>query len=303
MSKVLITGGAGFIGKAVARKLKKEGLNVVTFDILEPKEKIGRHYLGTIMYVDELEKAMEGCTYVIHLAAMLGVKRTETNRTGCLDVNIHGTKNVFDACRNAKIKKIIFASSSEVYGEPIKNPISENDFVMPKSVYAVTKLVGEEYARAYKQEYGLDYSIVRFFNAYGPDQTPEFVVPRFVRSVMNNESPTVYGRGNQERCFCHVNDTARGVYLALKNPKASGEIFNIGNSTTKITTADLARKIIAISGKKLKPEFIDMKDSDRTKEREIIQRIADTRKAQKILGFKAEINLEEGIRDIFEKNF
>ncbi|OGY92008.1 MAG: hypothetical protein A3H70_01905 [Candidatus Komeilibacteria bacterium RIFCSPLOWO2_02_FULL_48_11] len=302
MPKVLITGGAGCIGQAIAQYFKRKNFAVVTYDIIEPKEVFGQHVMGTIMYTDELYQAMLGCDYVIHLAAMLGVARTEANRMECLNININGTKNVFDASVYAGIKKIIFASSSEVYGEPEKNPIVETDPVRPKSVYAVSKLAGEEYARAYKQQFNLDYSIIRFFNVYGPDQVGEFVIPRFVRSVLRGQSPTVYGNGEQTRCYCHVDDGAQGVYLALMNEAANGEVFNIGNDKTAISVKALAEKIIALSGKKLELKFVALEDSDRSKEREIYQRTASIAKASQVLGYQPVIGLEEGIKDVINKD-
>jgi len=302
MPKVLITGGGGFLGQAVAHNLKDKNFEVVTYDIVEPDEIIGEHVTGTIMYIDELYQAMKGCDYVIHLAAMLGVGRTESNRMECLNINIIGTKNVFDACVYAGVKKIVFASSSEVYGEPIKNPITEDDFVYPKSVYAVTKLAGEEYAKAYKQQYNLDYSIIRFFNAYGPRQVAEFVMPKFIKAVMEGKSPTIYGNGEQERCFCHADDSSQGVYLALIKDEANGEIFNIGNDNTMISMKDLADKVIQISGKDIKPEQVDFEKSDRTKDREIVKRTVSIEKAKKILGYNPTIDLDVGIRDVIEKD-
>src|SRR3989338_5393002 len=216
--KVLITGGCGFIGTAVARHFYNSGFRVRTFDIVEPIKAIDEH--------------------VIHLAAMLGVKRTEHSRMQCLDVNISGTKNVLDAAVRAGIKKIVFSSSSEVYGEPLKTPISEEHRVHPKSVYAVTKLAGEEYLRAYKKEYGLDYTIVRFFNIYGPGQVAEFVMPKFIKLVLNNQPPTVNGDGKQIRSFCYVDDAAEGVRLALMSKKSNSEIFNIGNDKAVVSIFD-----------------------------------------------------------------
>lgn len=303
MAKVFITGGAGFIGAAVACQCVREGMDVVTYDIVSPTETIGTHVTGTIMFPEELFHAMKGADYVIHLAAMLGVQRTETHRTECLSINIEGTKNVFESCVKAGIKKIVFASSSEVYGEPQKNPISELDPVMPKSVYAATKLVGEEYARAYRNEYGLEFSIARFFNAYGPGQVAEFVLPRFIRSVMRGEAPTVYGDGGQIRSFCHVADTAQGVLLALTKNEANGEIFNIGNDQTAVSMLELANTAINVSGNNnLKPRLVPMADADRTQAREILRRTADITKARTLLGYEPRIGLREGIADVIEKN-
>lgn len=302
MSKVLITGGAGCIGQATAQHFKNKGFEVVTYDIVTPDQIIDKHVCGTIMYVDELYQAMVGCDYVIHLAAMLGVARTESNQMECLNININGTKNVLDACVYAGVKKVIFGSSSEVYGEPETNPITEKNTVSPKSVYAVSKLAGEEYTRAYKQQYNLDYVILRFFNAYGPGQVAEFVIPRFVQAVLNNESPKIYGEGNQERCFCYVSDTAQGIYLAAINNVANGEIFNIGNDQTTISMKDLAKKVITLAGKNIEPEFISMEKSDRLPSREIVKRYASIDKAQEILGYKPIISLDDGIKNVMQSN-
>jgi UDP-glucose 4-epimerase len=294
-NKVLITGGAGFIGQALARNFKAHGFSVKTFDIVEPREKICEHVLGTVMFPDEIYKAVKGCDYVIHLAAMLGVKRTEKERMQCLHVNIDGTVNVLEACVKASVKKIILSSSSEVYGEPNKTPISESDKVFPKSVYAVTKLAGEEYLKAYKQTHGLDYTIVRFFNVYGPGQVAEFVLPKFIKAVLKNERPTVNGDGKQIRSFCYVDDAAEGVRLALINKKANSHVVNIGNDKAAVTMLNLANKVIILADKKIKPKFVKEAQSDRLDSREIINRIPDISKARKLLGYKPSTTLEEGI--------
>src|SRR3990172_8996844 len=180
--KVLITGGAGFIGHTMAKYFASKGLEVKTFDLFQPPKTVGEHIVGTIMFPDELYKAMKGCDYVVHLAAVL------------------------DVAVKAGIKKIVLSSSSEVYGEPAKTPISEDDKTFPKSVYAVSKLAGEEYVKAYHQTHGLDYSIVRFFNVYGPGQVAEFVLPKFIRAAMIGTPPIINGDGKQVRSFCYVDD-------------------------------------------------------------------------------------------------
>lgn len=299
--KVFITGGAGFIGLAVAQTLVEKGFEVRLFDIVEPPTSIGEFKRGTTMYPDEVYRAMQGCDYVIHLAAMLGVKKTESNKLSCIDINIQGTKNVLDACEKANVKKVVFSSSSEVYGEPLRNPIDETHPVIPKSVYAVTKLAGEEYMKAYKQKHDLDYTIIRFFNVYGPRQVAEFVMSKFIKAVLENEQPTVFGEGNQRRSFCYVADAAHGVHLALTHKKANGEIFNIGNDSPEVTVTmkGLANKVIEISGKKLEPAFVRMeKSNNRTQEREIEHRTVDISKARAILGYNPTISLDEGIADI-----
>ena len=298
--RVLITGGCGFIGTAVARCLHDYGFRVRTFDIVEPIKPIDEHFTGTVMYEDELYKAMKGCDYVVHLAAMLGVKRTEYARMQCLNVNINGIKNVLNAAVRAGIKKIVFSSSSEVYGEPLKTPISEDDRVHPKSVYAVTKLTGEEYLRAYKKEHDLDYTIVRFFNVYGPGQVAEFVMPKFIKLVLNNQPPTINGDGKQIRSFCYVDDAAEGVRLALTSNKANSDVFNIGNDKAAVSMRGLADKIISIAGKKLNVCFVKEKMADRLNAIEIINRIPSINKAKKVLGYNPKITIDEGIKRTIE---
>jgi len=295
MEKIFITGGAGFIGQALAKQLLKNGYGVKTFDIVEPTETICEHEVDTIMYQDELFNAMKGYDYVVHLAAMLGVRRTEQKRMGCLDINIQGTKNVLEVSVKTGIKKIIFCSSSEVYGDSYISPIKESGPVSPKSVYAVSKLAGEEYVKAHHQTHGIAYSIVRLFNVYGPGQVAQFVMPRFIKTVLENKQPVIYGSGEQKRCFCYVDDAATGMALALSKPEADGEIFNIGNDKTEISMADLARKVISLTGKDMEPRFIALEESDRSANREIMERVPDITKARKVLGYEPKVSLEDGI--------
>ncbi|MDD2751870.1 MAG: NAD-dependent epimerase/dehydratase family protein [Candidatus Omnitrophica bacterium] len=300
--KVLITGGAGFIGRAVAKKLVAMDFDVRVFDLeFSAKEASEIKKLrGSILDSNALCNAVRGCDYVVHLAAMLGVRRTELKRAECLNVNILGTVNVLEACLKEKVKKIIFSSSSEVYGETDGIPINEDTPKHPVSIYAITKLSGEEYIKAYWERYGLNYSIVRFFNVYGPGQVAEFVVPRFVKRVLNNKAPVVYGDGTQVRTFCFVEDCAQGVTQALLDTKADGQIFNIGNDSEPIAMKLLAERIIRLSGKKLEPEFVPMNESDRHSSREIKMRVPCINKARKILAFEPKTSLDEGIKRLIE---
>ena len=149
----------------------------------------------------------------------------------CLEINIDGTKNVLEASVSYGVKKIIFASSSEVYGEPIKNPISENDITQGKTVYATSKIAGEELVKAFYEEFGtFNYSILRYFNTYGPNQVAQFVIPKFIRNVMNNQAPEIYGDGTQLRGYTFSKDTATATVDTLLTNKTNGYILNIGNS-------------------------------------------------------------------------
>jgi UDP-glucose 4-epimerase len=310
MTKVLVTGGAGFIGSVMVRHLLKEGYKVRAFDLSEtfrdyktrlPEE--AEVYRGSVLDVNDLLNATDGCDYVVHLAAMLGVKKTETKRLECLNINIQGTVNVLEACVKDNIKKVLFSSSSEVYGDQDIVPISEENPVNPKSVYAISKLAAEEYLKAYHKRYGLEYSIVRFFNVYGPGQVAEFVMPRFIQNVMDDQPPVVYGSGDQVRAFCYVKDAVRGAATALFNETSNSEIFNIGNSNEPISIKKLALKIISISKKDISPQFVPMAESDRKENREIQERLPDISKAKRILGYKPKIDLDEGILKIMDYGY
>ena len=300
--KILVTGGAGFIGLNVVRQLLDAGHDIRVIDLPGQIERADipsdvEVFVGSILDSAEVHRALRGYDYVVHLAARLGVKRTEVERMSCLNVNINGTVNLLEAAVKENIKKIVFASSSEVYGNQSQIPITEENPVNPISVYAITKLVGEEYLKAYKQEYDLDYSIIRFFNVYGAGQVGQFVIQRFIEAVKRNKSPQIYGDGKQVRCFCHVNDAARGLVKVLFcNNLNNGEVFNIGNDTEPINLEDLAFKIIKIAKKDIEPEFVPYSSSDRNLEREVFNRIPSIEKIKNILDYKPDISLENGLK-------
>jgi len=296
--KILVTGGAGFIGSAMVNYLLSKGHNVCALDLPEqfirhpPLAGVTRS-CGNIMDVSDLAEAINGHEYVIHFAGRLGVQKTEQFKLKTLHINILGTANILEACIKEKVKKILFASSSEVYGDQLTFPIAETNPVNPKSVYAVSKLAGECFIKSYQQRYGLNYSIIRFFNIYGEHQRDDFVVSRFVQAVKDHKPPIIYGDGKQVRAFCHVDDAIRGAYLALVSD--GNGVYNIGNPNGKVSIEELALKIISLSGQDLKPTYIPLAESDRTKNREIYNRIPDISKARKLLGYSPSISLDEGL--------
>ncbi len=303
--KVLVTGAGGFIGTRVVEELWKRDCEVVYFDVIDPKiEGIKRVNRGTILDQYDLALAVRGCDYAIHLAALLGVQKTDNNRLETLHVNIQGTLNLIEACLKEGVKKIVFSSSSEVYGEQRVLPITEKNPLNPKSVYAVTKIVGEQYLQAYSEMYGIGYNVVRFFNVYGEYQREDFVLPRFVHQVINGMQPTIYGNGEQMRCFCYVEDAARGLVDVLFSNNG-GDIFNIGNDSEPISMKDLAEKVIRVAGKSITPQFVAYENSDRKSTREIEKRTPSIEKARKKMDYKPLYSLEEGIKRMitfYEKN-
>jgi UDP-glucose 4-epimerase len=303
MARVLITGGAGFIGVHMVRHLQEKGLEVRTLDLSKPPIEGIEKLTGSILDINDVNQAVRGCDYVIHLAAMLGVRRTQIMKMEALNINIQGTINILEACVKEKVKKIVFTSSSEVYGRQVTFPTSEESPVSPLSTYAVSKLIGEEYVKAFQHNYGLKYSIVRLFNVYGPRQVAEFVIPRFIKAVMENKSPLIYGTGEQVRSFCYVSDAVRGIALVLLREGTDSKIFNIGNDANPISMKDLASKVISIAKKDIKLRFIAVEETGRDKDKEIPERVPDISKARKVLSYEPEVSLQEGIIKVMDYGF
>jgi len=239
---------------------------------------------------------MRGCECVVHLAAFLGVQRSDRDPLRCLEVNVAGTKNVLDACAANAVRKVIFASSSEVYGENGPAPVSEASSLKPVSVYAVSKLAGEEYVKAYAIRHGFDYTILRPFNVYGPGQSEEFVIPRFVRAAIEGRPPQVYGTGQQVRTFCSVDDIVDGLMLVLSSRAAAGQVFNLGNDTGLISILELSHRIVALSNRGgAAPRLVPYEHADRPPEREVMWRVPQIEKARRVLGYAPKIGLEDGL--------
>ncbi len=315
MSKrIVVTGGAGFIGRETSRRLVSSGYDVVCFDLAE---QIARHRdtlaeiaktgslsleQGSILDRNAVRQVMAGADVVIHLAAMLGVKKTEDNKLGCVEVNISGTDNVLNAAVAHGVQKFVFASSSEVYGEPDHNPISETQDTKGKTVYAVTKMAGEELVKGYNQRYPkMDFTIIRFFNTYGEGQVAQFVLTKWVMNVLQGNNPVVYGDGKQTRSYGHVDDVTAGVQTIVENPASNGNVYNLGNSTQVMTLTELAQRVIDLVGpdKGLKVDVLGgFEGADRVPEREIHIRYCDTARAYKDLGFAPSITVDEGIHRI-----
>ena len=294
--KILITGGNGFIGHSLVKHLLNEGHAVKVIDIkpisfTHPNLEFVRKSV-----LEDIRWEMRDCELIYHLAAELGVINSDKKPLNTLAVNIDGTVNVFRCALGTNVKKIVYTSSSEVYGESREIPIKEDSQKSPVSIYGVSKLTAEMYAKGYVQEYGMDINPVRLFNVYGPGQGFEWVVPIFIQKVLNNEQPLVFGDGSQVRCFTYIADIVSGIATVMKKG-AKGEAYNIAN-TEEITMKELAELIINISGKKLNPKMVGFGKETRTKEREIMKRVPSIEKL-KLLGWKPEVNTKEGIKKTF----
>lgn len=296
--KIIITGGSGLIGTDLSRLLKKDH-DVTSIDIKESKEKGCNFKFGNIENLEEVVKLVKNCDVVIHLAAALGVVNTELNPIKTLDVNMLGTKNVLEACRINKIKKIIYSSSSEIYGEPLKIPIEESDKIMPITTYGVSKMCAEEYVKSYARIYGIRYTIFRMFNVYGDEQDTQWVVPEFVSKAVQNKDITIHEDGRQIRAFCYVSDVSDAFSYALE--KGDNEIFNIGNNSEPISIKELALKTITLANSQSTIKFVSFDKSCRNRT-EIIKRVPDIQKAKRILGYEPTISLTDGIKRVIQKN-
>lgn len=304
MSNIVITGGAGCIGVALAKMLRIEH-NVVVFDLPEKIEKVKTHLegcelvAGSILDLYQTIDSVRGSEIVIHLAAMLGVQRTENDPIRCMEINIEGTKNVLLAAEIAGVSRFIFSSSSEVYGEPTHCPIDESFTTQGKTLYAISKLAGEELVKGFEKTYrSFDYTIFRFFNTYGPHQVAQFAISRFLYNAQHGLPIVINGSGCQVRSYCFVDDTAKAVGSAISSAEASNEVFNVGNPSQRVSLNELVDHVIAaLDGRDVEirrdERFLD---GDRVANREIHNRFCDISKIQKFLGFCPEVSLSDGLQ-------
>ena len=274
-------------------QLKQEH-DVTIFDVKKNVSDIN-FIKGDVTNLENVKNSIINCDLVIHLAAALGVVNVEKDPVQTLDINLGGTKNVLEACKANNIKKIIFSSSSEVYGEPAKIPIKENDPITPITTYGISKLASEEYIKSYSKSYGIQYTIFRLFNVYGAMQNTQWVLPEFVDKAISDKQISVHNDGSQVRAFCYVSDVADAFQSVLET--ANGEIINVGNSSNPISIKELAKKIISLTNSQSKIKFVPFEESNRNRA-EIMKRIPDINKAKKILNYSPKITLDEGIEKV-----
>ena len=295
--KILVTGGSGFVGSILIKKLLLSGYKINCLDTknsINIKHKNLKFFKSSVMDTKKLNTATKNVQMVIHLAASMGVRNTDQNFIDCLDVNILGTKYVLEAARKNNVKHFIFTSSSEIYGDQKKFPIYENFETKNKSVYAISKSAAEAYVKGYSQKHKINYNIIRFFNVYGPGQKNNFVIAKFIETASNNKTLKVYGNGNQIRSFCHVSDATDGVIEIIKNGKKNC-VYNVGNNSEPISMQNLAKLVSSIFKKKIAINKITYAQSDRKKEREIQKRIPSIEKIKNDTNYNPEIELKEGL--------
>jgi len=302
MSRILVTGGAGFIPSEMASRLSLDPANeVVAVDNLLTgdlrKLPLGRANLHFIKCdVNRFEDISSVFfayrpEHVFHYAAVVGVKRTTDSPVMVLR-DIDGIRNVLDLSKNTGVKRVFFSSSSEVYGEPVEIP--QNEHTTPlnsKLPYAIVKNLGEAFLRSYHKEYGLEYTVFRFFNTYGPKQSRDFVVSKFIRAALHGEDITVYGDGSQTRTFCYIDDNVDACVNAFARNEAVNDVVNIG-SDVEIAILDLARLVIEITGSSSKVVHLPpLEEGDMTR------RMPDVSRMRELLGHEP-VDLRDGLQRI-----
>jgi len=310
--KVLVIGGAGFIGSHVVQELLKEEVSeVIIYDNLT-RGKISnlgssledsRCYVfpdgGDIREIDVLNRAVSKSDAVVHLAAMWLLHSKEYPRTA-FDVNIQGTFNVLEACVNNKIERLVYSSSASVYGDAAFIPMTEDHPFNNRNFYGATKIAGEAMVRAFHDRYALSYVGLRYMNVYGPhqDQTAAYtgVIPIMLNKIDAQETPVINGDGSQAYDFITAQDAARCNVLALKSD-VDDEFFNVGTGV-QTSIKELCEKILVLTNSNLKVEYKAYSNEDA---RRLVQnRIGSTTKAETLIGFKFKDDLEVGLRNLIE---
>ena len=299
--KIVITGGAGFIGSNLARVLAYENYVTVFDDLstgylkniqdLMDSNKI-EFIRGSITDLDFLQKTFNDVEYVFHEAAIPSVPRSIKNPINSNHVNINGTLNVLVAARDNKVKKVVYASSSSAYGDTPTLPKREDMIPCPLSPYAVSKLTAEYYCQVFTEVYDLPTASLRYFNVYGPRQDPSSeyaaVIPKFITRISNNKSPIIYGDGEQTRDFTFVKDVVSANILAAESREAG--VFNIAGGKS-ITINDLAKTVMGIIGNEIDLDHQDPRPGD------IKHSLADITKAKEKIGYEPNYNLTNGLEE------
>ena len=305
MNNYLVTGGAGFIGSNIVQALVKRGERVKVIDNFVSGKKANLRALldkielieGDIRDLPLLRKITKGVDYVLHQAALRSVPKSVKDPLLFNEVNIAGTLNVLLAAKEAAVKRVVFASSSSIYGKTNKFPEKENHLPFPISPYAASKLAGEHYCHVFSKVYGLETVTLRYFNVFGPRQSLEskyaVVVPKFILSMFAGQSPPVHGDGKQSRDFTYIDNVIQANILAVTVPGISGEVFNIacGKEHTVLQLMAYLNKIV---GKDIQPKFTSPRPGD------VPRTIADISKAKKLLGLKIEVDFRQGLKKSVE---
>lgn len=305
METYLVTGGAGFIGSNIVEELLRQGHKVKVIDsfITGKRENIAPFLKdielieGDIRNIDVVRKAVKGVDYVLHQAALRSVPKSVDDPFLTNDINVSGTLNVFMASKEMGVKRVVYASSSSVYGDCDDFPEKEDFLLKPISPYAVSKLTGEYYGYTFSKTFGLEVVSLRYFNVFGPRQNPESkysaVIPAFISRMLENKSPIVEGDGNQSRDFTYVMNVVDSNLAAAKAKGVDGEAINVACNKT-YSVLDIVECLNKFLGKKFEPEFAPARLGD------VRKTIADISKMKTLLKIKPRVDFETGIKKTLE---
>ena len=314
--KILITGGAGFIGSHLSERLLKEGHHVVAIDNLSTgsyqniehlvDDKKFTFVFDTIENTTVLDRIVSEVDLIYHLAAAVGVELIVKDPVNVIRANVMGTEVVLQTANRYR-RKTIIASTSEVYGKSENAPFREDDdsilgpTIKNRWSYACSKLIDEFSALAYHNEFDLPVIIVRFFNTVGPRQTGRYgmVIPRMIGQALQNQPITIYGTGDQSRCFCHVSDVIDAVTKLTQEDAAVGEIYNIG-SIEEVSIKDLAARIKAMTQSDSELTYVSYDQAYEKGFEDIMRRVPSIDKINQLIGFKPKISLDQIIKDIID---
>lgn len=305
--KVFITGGAGFIGSHLVERIIDDN-EVVVYDTLSrnalAKRSAAKHknltlIKGDVLDTESLTKAVKDADIVCHMAAIAGVGTVVNNPGTTLKINLIGSYNLLEACRQQGVKRVIIFSTSEVYGPRIYQAEEDGCTTLgplgkPRWVYAMSKLGSEFLAESYQREFGMTFTSVRPFNVYGPGQVGEGAIHNFIVKAIRGEPLTIHKPGSQVRSWCYISDMVDALQTILGSKKAEGEVFNIGNPMATSTTIQTAETVLRLVGSDSRIEFKELKYP------EVDIRVPSIAKAEKLLGFSPKVGLEEGIRKTIE---
>ncbi|MGB1254013.1 MAG: NAD-dependent epimerase/dehydratase family protein [Candidatus Promineifilaceae bacterium] len=312
----LITGGAGFIGSHLTDVLLANNQRVLSIDNLSTgrMQNIAQHldnpnfHFARASILDDLvlDRLASQANVIIHLAAAVGVQLIVDRPVHTIETNVGGTEKVLKAALRYGCRTIL-ASTSEVYGKGIKVPFSEEDDVLLGTTsksrwsYAASKMVDEFLGLAYHAEYGLDVIVVRFFNTVGPRQTGQYgmVIPRFARQVLNNEPITVYGSGEQSRCFCNVQDVVRALVKLVEHPSSPGYVYNIGGNE-EISIANLAKRMRALANSQSKIVQVPYDQAYGPGFEDMQRRVPNTTRMLELTGWQPQISLDETLQQVID---
>jgi nucleoside-diphosphate-sugar epimerase len=305
--KILVTGGAGFIGSHIVERLIKDGHDVVVLDNFSSGKEENLSFIknyslsanrytlikGDICDKDTCLKATHGVDAILHQAALRSVPKSMSAPHDYNRVNIDGTLNMLEAARENKVKRFAMASSSSVYGDTDKFPQQESDYPKLISPYALSKLAGEYYCRIFSEHFGVETVCLRYFNVFGPKQALDdeyaVVIPKFIHCILHDQQPPIFGTGKQSRDFTFIDNVVEANILAATTPGIKHEVLNVANGKDN-TVLQLVEYLNKIIGKNIEPKLLPIRAGD------VFRTLADISKIKQVLKFNSKVNFEEGLK-------